>query len=76
MIKKMSGFRYMSIFTMASLLYILIALLLELPRYYEQNHSYEKLNIATFDLNLFKAAAITFFSFSAHVEILPVYDEL
>lgn len=27
-------------------------------------------------MNLFTGAAITFFSFSCHIEVLPVYDEL
>lgn len=74
--KKMSGFRYMSVLTMASLTYILVALLIELPLYFEQNYSYSTLNYATFDLNLFTGAAITMFSFSCHIEVLPVYDEL
>jgi amino acid permease len=33
--RKMSGFRYMSVITMASLAYILVALLIELPYYFE-----------------------------------------
>lgn len=34
MTRRMSGFRYMSVITMASLGYILVALLVELPYYF------------------------------------------
>lgn len=74
--RRMSGFRYMSVLTMASLAYILVALLIELPLYFEHNFSSSALNYGSFDLNLFTGAAITMFSFSCHIEILPVYDEL
>jgi amino acid permease len=62
--------------TMASLGYILVSMLIELPYYFEANYSPEKLKYATFDWNILTAAAVTFFSFSCHVEILPVYDEM
>jgi amino acid permease len=63
-------------FTMASLLYVLTSMLIELPGYFKQNYSYETLTYAKFDWHIFTAAAVTFFSFSCHVEILPVYDEM
>lgn len=74
--RKMSGFRYMSVLTIASLAYILIALLIELPYYFDYYYSPEILNYGTFNLKLFTGAAITFFSFSCHIEVLPMYDEL
>jgi len=39
----MSGFRYLSIFSLTSLLYIMFVLLADLPSYIEANYSSERL---------------------------------
>ncbi|CDW87213.1 UNKNOWN [Stylonychia lemnae] len=74
--RKMSGFRYISILSIASLVYIMFVLLFELPQYATQNFRYEKLNYFKLDWDLFSNFSIAFFAFSCHIEFIPIYDEM
>lgn len=76
LVKKMSGFRYVSVFSLLALLYILLVLLIELPGYINHNFEYSRLVFAKWDINIFSSCAITFFAFSCHIEALEIYDEL
>eukprot|EP00347_Sterkiella_histriomuscorum_P015975 403354980 len=75
-LKQMSGFRYVSIISIASLLYIMFVLLFELPQYVMQNYSPDKITYVNLDWNIFPNFAITFFSFACHIEFVPIQDEL
>lgn len=75
-INKMSGFRYISIISITSLLYIMFVLVFELPQYIVQNYSYERMNFVTLDWSFFSNFSITFFAFGCHLEFVPICDEL
>lgn len=70
LMKKMSSFRYASLLSLLAILYILIVLVVELPDYIGQNYYYERVNFASFNMNIFSSCAITFFAFSCHIEAL------
>jgi amino acid permease len=72
----MSGFRYVSLLSLASLFYILVVLLIELPDYARRNFTWERLNYGHVDLKTFQSFAITFFAFQCHVEVIPIFDEM
>lgn len=76
MIRDMSGFRYVSFGSIISLLYIGILLLIELPEYAHENYSPEKMHYLYFDWNLLTGAALTFFSYTCQINLLPIYSEL
>lgn len=46
-VKEMSAFRYVSLLSLGSLVYILLILIIELPAYARLNYSSERLNFAT-----------------------------
>lgn len=72
----MNGFRYISLISISSLIYIMFILVVEAPSYFNQNFTPEKLVYANFDWSFFQSFAVTFFSFGCHLEILPIYSEL
>ena len=78
MIKDMSGFRHISIFSIFALIYTGIVLLCELPEYIKAYRDLPEVKIqyACFDWNFFTGASITFFAYNCHVQILPIYSEL
>jgi amino acid permease len=45
---KMSGFKYLSLFSLTSLVYIMFVLVSHLPSFVKENYSYERLNFADF----------------------------
>lgn len=73
---KMSGFKYLSLISLTSLVYIMFVLLVELPDYVTQNFTYERLNYATIDLSVSQQFAITFLAYACHIEFVPIYYEL
>ena len=53
MFKTLSGFRYLSLFTIFSVIFVIISLGIELPAYINTYFSYENLNFFTLDWNFF-----------------------
>ena len=52
-VKEMSAFRYVSLLSLASLFYILVVLVYELPAYARENYSQSRLNYANVDWSIF-----------------------
>lgn len=76
LVEKMSGFRYASIISILALLYILVILVIELPAYAQEYFSFDRLVYANWEIKAFSGASITFFAFSCHVEVFPIFEEL
>lgn len=72
----MGGFRYISILSIFSIIYITIVLLIELPFYLEYNYRDDRLVYYHFDSNTFSYFAITAFAFSCHMEFVQIVDEM
>ena len=51
--REMSAFRYISIVSIMSLGYILVVIVAELPSYYSQNFSVERINYVNLDWRIF-----------------------
>lgn len=80
-IKDMSGFRYVSMVSMASLLYMGLVLVIEMPMYAAyyldpNNPKPRKIVWFIFDINFFTSAATTFFAYTCQIQLLPIYSEL
>ncbi|CDW77672.1 UNKNOWN [Stylonychia lemnae] len=75
-IREMSGFRYISIISLASLVYIMLILLFELPYYAKQNFDAENLNFFKFDWDFFPNFSIAFFAFACHIDFIQIYYEM
>jgi len=72
LIKDMSGFRYVSMISMGSLVYMGLVLIVEMPfyadYYLKPGTTYErKIVWAIFDWNFFTSAATTFFSYTCQI---------
>ena len=76
LIKDMSGFRYISLFTFAALLYIIVLYLVQLPASYEYFKSRSDIKAAKFDLNIFPGSTQCIFGYAIQVNILQVYTEM
>jgi amino acid permease len=76
--RDMSAFRYVSLASIAALLYTGIVLIVELPKYYNHfiNHPKTDVRFGFFDLDMFTGCAMTFFAFQCQVQLLPIYSEL
>ena len=53
MFKTLSGFRYLSMFTLASIAFVIVSLAIELPSYFREYYVYENVNFFTLDWNFF-----------------------
>jgi amino acid permease len=75
MIKDMSGFRHISAVSIFALIFTGIVLICELPDYIKAYRSLPDVEIeyACFDWNVFTGASITFFSYTCHFQLLPIY---
>jgi len=73
LIKKMSGFRFLSIFGMLGILYTLIILLVQLPSYMQAHFSWDRLVYFDFNANTLSGMSITFFAYTCQINLLPVY---
>jgi amino acid permease len=78
MIRDMSGFRHISVVSIVALIYTGIVLIAELHEYieFEKKDPTIKIEYAWFDWNFFTGASITFFAYTCHVQLLPIYSEL
>lgn len=76
--KSMSALRYVSLVSIASILYTLVVMSAELPTYYDYFHNkmHEEISWFNVDINFFSGCSITFFSFTCQASILPIYSEL
>jgi amino acid permease len=76
--KSMSALRYISLVSIGAIIYTLIVMLVELPKYYDYFHNKLGEEISYFKMNLdfFNGCSITFFSFTCQASILPIYSEL
>jgi amino acid permease len=74
--KDMSDFRHISVISIFALAYTGIVLLVELPDYYTYYHKITHEFAAWFDWNFFTGASITFFAYTCHVQLLPIFSEL
>lgn len=81
-IKDMSGFRYVSMISMASLIYMGLVLIVEMPFYadFYLNNKDPKIKqhivYFSFGWQFFTSAATTFFSYTCQIQLLPIYSEL
>ena len=62
--RDMSAFRYVSMASIASLVYTAVVLILELPEYYKHYSETAVSKAAYIDLNLFTGCAMTFYSYT------------
>ena len=76
LLRNLSVFRYVSLAILFSMFYVCIVLLIELPDYFTHNYSPLVINYATFNWNFFPAFATTVFSYSCHVSLINIYDEM
>ncbi len=82
LIRDMSGFRHISVISIFALIYTGIVLICELPEYIKAyrnpnpNLPIVEVEYACFDWNIFTGASITFFAYTCHVQLLPIYSEL
>jgi amino acid permease len=78
LIRDMSGFRHISVVSIFALIYTGIVLLSELPEYINAYKSSPLVQVeyACIDWNFFTGASITFFAYTCHVQLLPIYSEL
>jgi amino acid permease len=78
LIRDMSGFRHISVVSIFALIYTGIVLISELPEYIKAYRGDPDVEIqyACFDWNFFTGASITFFAYTCHVQLLPIYSEL
>lgn len=76
--RDMSAFRYVSLASIAALLYTGIVLLVELPKYFRTfvNDPKTDIRFGFFDLDMFTGFSMTFFAFQCQVQLLPIYSEL
>lgn len=74
----MSGFRHISVISIFALIYTGIVLVCELPEYIKAYKSLPGVEVeyACIDWNFFTGASITFFAYTCHVQLLPIYSEL
>lgn len=76
LIKDMSGFRYVSVASIAALFYTGVVLLIELPEYARQNYPEGGPTAFKINWDFFGGAAMTFFAYTCQVNLLPIYSEL
>lgn len=76
--KSMSALRYISLVSIGAIIYTLIVMLVELPRYYDYFHNqlHEEISYFAMNLDFFNGCSITFFSFTCQASILPIFSEL
>lgn len=76
--KSMSALRYVSLVSIGAIIYTLIVMLVELPRYYDYFHNtlHEQISYFALNLDFFNGCSITFFSFTCQASILPIFSEL
>ena len=74
--KTLSGFRYLSLFTLFSVIYVIVVLAIELPTYLNTYYVYENINWYKLDWNFFQSFTTTIFAYSCHVELINIYDEM
>ena len=65
--RDMSAFRYVSLMSIAALLYTAIVLIVELPGFYKDNVDTAEYSPAYFDFNIFTGCSMTFFAFQCQV---------
>lgn len=51
-------------------------MLIELPEYYSKFRKISSVSYFDLNINFFKSSSITFFSFTCHASVLPIYSEL
>lgn len=76
--KSMSALRYISLVAIGSILYTLVVMSVELPKYFNYYHNtlHQEVSYFNLDINFFSGCSITFFSFTCQASILPIYSEL
>jgi len=72
----MSWLRYISLLSIASIVYIFLVMLVELPAYWKEYYSEENMDYALINWNFFVGASITFFAFTVQASIIPIYSEM
>ncbi|CDW85384.1 UNKNOWN [Stylonychia lemnae] len=75
-IRKMSGFRYITIMSIAFLVYIMLILLFELPQYVKQNYDAERLIFFKLDWDFFQNYSLAVFAFACHIDFVQIYEEM
>lgn len=78
LMKDMSAFQYGGLASVIALMYVAIVMIVETPFYFKQNIDNPLTEVFAFkiDLNFFSACAMTFFSYTCQVQLMPVYSEL
>jgi len=83
LLRDMSAFATGGLLSLIALFYTAVVMLIETPFYYKQNidgtNPYAKdiqIFAFYFDWNFFSSAAITFFAYTCHAQLMPIYSEL
>lgn len=76
LIKDMSGFNKISIFSLIAIFYTMVMLLVQLPEYYQVNYQENRVNFASLNVSFFECAAIILFAYTCHPTVIPIYREL
>jgi amino acid permease len=76
LIKNMSGLAMFSILSIIAILYVVILLLVEFPSYFIKYHPDHHILWFQFDDAILDSVAITFFAFTCHAGLFPIYSEL
>ena len=76
--RDMSSLAFMGLVSVASLFYVLIVMLVEMPFYYQVYVDDPKTEIHAFklDMNVLTSCSIVFFAYTCQMALLPIYSEL
>jgi amino acid permease len=64
LIRKMGGLRYVSLFAIGCMAFVLILLISEFPMYKKEFYNKEYVNVASFNYELFNAIGVIYFAYT------------
>jgi amino acid permease len=76
LLKTLTELRFASLVTMAALSYILLVIIVEFKFYAESNVYENNVNWFNLDLSIITSMNVCLYSFSCHMNVIQVYDEL
>jgi amino acid permease len=74
--KTLTSLRFMSIISMLTIIYIALLIIIEFPYYAKDNVYENNIEWFRFDLSIISSLNVCFYSFSCHINVAQVYDEL
>lgn len=75
LLQKVTELKVFSYISIGSILYICINIILDFPKYIEENDMTD-LKLYNFDLNFFSACTFALFSFTCHMSIASVFSDM